>query len=183
MDPVEPFETLAELLRGEGGGAYFGEALSVATHMLQAGALAERSGAPDAVVAAALLHDVGHIIGPESATTDAHHEERGAGYLAQWFSAEVCEPVRLHVAAKRYLCAVEPDYQASLSDASRRSLSLQGGPMSADEARVFEASPGADAALAVRRWDDAAKDPFAATPGFAYFRPLLLRLIDAHSAT
>ena len=183
MEPVEPLEALAELLRGEGGRAYFGEAVSVATHMLQAGARAEQSGAPDAFVAAALLHDVGHILGPESATSDAHHEERGAAYLAQWFGPQVSEPVRLHVAAKRYLCAVEPDYYTRLSDASRHSLSLQGGPMSADEVRAFAASVAADAAVAVRRWDDAAKDPSAATPGFEYFRPLLQRLIDARSAT
>jgi gamma-butyrobetaine dioxygenase len=150
--------------------------------MLQAGALAERCGATGAVVAAALLHDVGHILGPESATTDAHHEARGAAYLAHWFGPEVCEPVRLHVAAKRYLCAVEPAYHARLSEASRHSLKLQGGPMSMAEARAFEASAAGDAAVAVRRWDDAAKDPSAITPTFEHFRPLLQRLIDAHSA-
>ncbi len=179
MDPVEG---LAELLMSAGGRAYFGEAVSVATHLLQAGALADRAGATDADVAAALLHDVGHILGPEYLDADAHHEARGAAHLAQWFAAEVCEPVRLHVAAKRYLCAVEPDYYARLSEASRHSLSLQGGPMSTEDARSFEALAASRAAVAVRRWDDAAKDASATTPPFEYFRPLLQRLIDVRSA-
>jgi gamma-butyrobetaine dioxygenase len=178
-----PVDVLSELLSSEGGRAYFGEAVSVAAHMLQAGALATRCGAPDAIVAAALLHDVGHILGPENVTTDAHHEECGAAYLARWFSPDVYEPVRLHVAAKRYLCAVEPEYYSRLSEASRHSLDLQGGPMLTAEARLFAALAGSDVAVAVRRWDDAAKDPAAITPPFEYFRPLLLRLIDARSAT
>jgi gamma-butyrobetaine dioxygenase len=180
---MDPYQALAPLLSSQGGRAYFGEVVSVATHMLQAGALAERSCAADAVVAAALLHDVGHILGPESTTSDAHHEDRGAAYLARWFGSNVCEPVRLHVAAKRYLCAVEADYYARLSDASRHSLKLQGGPMSAEEARAFETLTAWSAAVVVRRCDDAAKDPEAATVTLEYFRPLLLRLIDAHSAT
>jgi gamma-butyrobetaine dioxygenase len=179
---MEALEELELLLRSQGGQAYFGEAVSVATHMLQAGALAEGSAAPDAVVAAALLHDVGHLLGPESLNVDAHHEERGAAYLARWFSPEVCEPVRLHVAAKRYLCAVETEYFARLSAASRRSLRLQGGAMSRDEVSAFERMPYANGAVAVRRWDDEAKDPDAFTPALARFRPLLLRLFDAHSA-
>jgi gamma-butyrobetaine dioxygenase len=180
---MDPIEELQLLFATEGGHAYFGEAVSVATHMLQAAGLAERWGAHDAVVAAVLLHDVGHILGPESLVTDAHHEDRGAAYLARWFGPEVCEPVRLHVAAKRYLCIVEADYFSRLSDASRHSLQLQGGPMSGGEARAFEGLAHANAAVAVRRWDDAAKDPDAFTPACEQFQPLLRRLIAARSAS
>jgi gamma-butyrobetaine dioxygenase len=180
---MDPFKEIERLLASEGGRAYFGEAVSVASHMLQAGALAELAGAPDALVAAALLHDVGHILGPESLDTDAHHEDRGAAYLARWFGPEVCEPVRLHVAAKRYLCLVEADYFSRLSDASLHSLELQGGPMSAEQARAFEGLAHANAAVAVRRWDDAAKEPKAFTPAFEQFQPLLRRLIAARSAS
>ena len=87
------------------------------------------------------------------------------------------EPVRLHVAAKRYLCAVVPSYYGRLSAASVYTLSLQGGPMDAAEAAAFEALPQAGAAVAVRRWDEAAKDPAVAVPPFDHFRPLLASLL------
>ena len=111
------------------------------------------------------------------AGTDNDHGERGAGWLAQWFPESVTEPVRLHVAAKRYLCATEPGYFGQLSEASVYTLSLQGGPMADAEARDFEREPyGADA-IAVRRWDDLAKDPDAAVPGFERYRVLLEGLL------
>ncbi|KAA2252604.1 HD domain-containing protein [Solihabitans fulvus] len=150
--------------------------------MMQAGALAEAAGAPEHLVAAALLHDVGHFHGSVTgqelmAGKDNRHSDTGAAWLAQWFPAEVTEPIRLHVAAKRYLCAVEPAYVAALSEASVYTLSVQGGPMTPDQASAFAALPHARAAVAVRRWDDAAKDPDAPTPGFDHFRPLLARLL------
>jgi gamma-butyrobetaine dioxygenase len=171
-----PVDLLAQLFAGEGLQSYLGEEVSLATHMLQAAALAERSGASDHLVAAALLHDVGHFeaIGrrlPEA--PDQRHQDTGAGWLAQWFPEEVTEPVRLHVLAKRYLCAVEPDYVARLSQASVDSLALQGGPLTEGEARAFASQPHARAAVAVRRWDEAAKDPAVAAPSFDHFRPLL----------
>jgi gamma-butyrobetaine dioxygenase len=183
---LAPIEQLAALFASQAGQAYFGEAVSVAVHMLQAGALAEAAGAPDALVAAALLHDVGHARGAPSDdddhATDHRHEETGADWLARWFPPAVTEPVRLHVAAKRYLCAAEPGYVQGLSPASVRSLALQGGPMRPDEARAFERSPYAQAAIAVRRWDEAAKDPHAPTPTFDHFRPLLDHLLRTHAS-
>ena len=113
------------------------------------------------------------------AGTDNDHGERGAAWLARWFPAAVTEPVRLHVAAKRYLCAAEPGYFALLSPASVHTLSVQGGPMTAAEAAAFAAGPYAADAVAVRRWDDAAKDPEADVPGFARYRPLLEGLLLA----
>jgi gamma-butyrobetaine dioxygenase len=180
----EAIDTVAALFAGEGAGEYLGEQVSQAEHMLQAGALAEAAGADPSLVAAALLHDVGHFHGTHTGRdlmegTDNHHSRTGADWLAQWFGPDVCEPVRLHVAAKRYLCAVEPTYFAQLSPASVQTLEVQGGPMAADEVTAFEAGGHADRAVRLRRWDEAAKDPLATTPDFDHFRPLLESLLDA----
>jgi gamma-butyrobetaine dioxygenase len=169
---------LAELFATEGAAEYLGESVSIATHMLQAGALAEGAGAAWELVAAALLHDVGHLVAPTSEHTDARHEEWGAQWLTEnGFSIAVTEPVRLHVAAKRYLCAVEPGYVEGLSPASLRSLALQGGVMTMDEVETFARLEYAAAAVAVRRWDEAAKDPARQTPAFEHFRPILQRVL------
>jgi len=109
----------------------------------------------------------------------ARHGEAGARWLSQWFGEAVTEPVRLHVAAKRYLCATEPGYLGLLSAESVRTLALQGGPMRPDERAAFEALPHARDAVAVRRWDDGAKDPAVTPPGFAHFTPLLAALVRA----
>jgi gamma-butyrobetaine dioxygenase len=171
-------DRLADLFTTRGATEYLREAVSIATHMLQAGALAEAAGAAPELVAAALLHDVGHLMAPTSDDMDAQHEEMGARWLAACgFSKAVTEPVRLHVAAKRYLCALEPMYFEGLSPASRHSLLLQGGVMTEDEAQAFALLEYADAAVAVRRWDEAAKDPARATPAFEHFRPLLEELL------
>jgi predicted HD phosphohydrolase len=91
--------------------------------------------------------------------TDNHHDEAAAAWLGRWFGPEVTEPVRLHVAAKRYLCAVEPEYYDALSDASKYTMGVQGGLMSTDEADAFARQPYAEEAVALRRWDDLGKDP------------------------
>jgi gamma-butyrobetaine dioxygenase len=183
---MSPVSRLAELFDSAGAGDYLGEPVTVAQHLLQAAALAEAAAAPPALVGAALLHDVGHLRGADPladeaqrsgrglmAGTDNHHGDRGAAWLARWFPPALTEPVRLHVAAKRYLCAAEPGYFATLSQASVYTLSVQGGPMSEAETRAFEADPHAADAIAVRRWDDLAKDPEAAVPGFAHYGRLL----------
>jgi gamma-butyrobetaine dioxygenase len=166
-------ETIGELFAGPGAGDYLGEPVTIGEHMRQAGALAEAAGAPPALVAAALLHDVGHLLpaGPQD-----RHGEAGAGWLSQWFGPEVTEPVRLHVAAKRYLCAVDAGYFGLLSDESVRTLALQGGPMNAAEAAAFGALPYSREAVAVRRWDDQAKDTGTTPPPFGHFAPLLAAL-------
>jgi gamma-butyrobetaine dioxygenase len=161
--------------------------------MLQAGALAEAAGAEGALVAAALLHDIGHLVGekadgplggpggwsPPGSTDEDRHGESGARWLGQWFGAAVTEPVRLHVPAKRYLCAADAGYLGLLSAESVRTLSLQGGPMTAAEVTAFESLPFSRAAVAVRRWDDQAKDPAVTAPRFAHFAPLVEALVRA----
>lgn len=175
-------DQIAALFAGEGGAEYLGEPVTQAQHMFQAAALAEREGASPALVAAALLHDVGHFTGAVHgrdlmAGHDNRHSHQGADWLATWFGPEVTEPVRLHVAAKRYLCAVEPGYFDKLSEASVYTLSVQGGPMSAEEVAAFEADPYSADAVRLRRWDEAAKEPDADDPGFDHYRELLTKLV------
>jgi gamma-butyrobetaine dioxygenase len=165
-------ETIGELFAGPGARDYLGEPVTIGKHMLQAGTLAEAAGAEAPLVAAALLHDIGHL----RSEPEDRHGEAGARWLSQWFGEAVTEPVRLHVAAKRYLCAVDADYFGLLSGESVRTLSLQGGPMTAAEVAAFEALPHARAAVAVRRWDDQAKDPAVTPPRFAHFAALLAAL-------
>ena len=166
-------KAIAELFAGPGARDYLGETVTIGVHMRQAGALAEAAGAAAPLVAAALLHDVGHL----RDETDDRHGEAGARWLSHWFGEAVTEPVRLHVAAKRFLCATEPGYFGLLSQESVRTLVLQGGPMTPEQAAAFEALPFARDAVAVRRWDDQAKDPAVTPPGFAHFEPLLNSLL------
>jgi gamma-butyrobetaine dioxygenase len=168
-------EAIAELFAGPGARDYLGEPVTIGVHMRQAGALAEaavrrgEAAGGDSLVGAALLHDIGHL----RQETDSRHGEAGAQWLSQWFGAAVTEPVRLHVAAKRYLCATERGYFGQLSAESVRTLALQGGPMTAEQVAAFEALPFARDAVAVRRWDDEAKDPAVTPPEFSHFEPLL----------
>ena len=178
---------LEDLFARRGAEAYLGEPVTVAQHMLQCAALAQSEGAPDALVAAALLHDIGHLTGPlgeytEADTFDRRHEDAGARTLADAFPPVVVEAVRLHVAAKRYLCATDPAYFSKLTPASQHTLSLQGGPMSAAEVAEFEARPHHAAAVRVRLWDDGGKDAARATLTFEDFLPLLRRMIETHAA-
>lgn len=174
-------DQLFQLFTIQGQRAYFGESVSETEHALQAAHLAEQAGADDLQVVAALLHDVGHLLHglPEDIAVkgiDGRHEESGSEWLLTHFGPEVVDPVRLHVAAKRYLCATEPGYLAELSPASVQSLKLQGGPMTPAEVKAFEAEPHFQSAVAVRRWDDAAKIPGWQVPGLEHYRR---RLEDA----
>ncbi|HKB02102.1 MAG TPA: HD domain-containing protein [Gemmataceae bacterium] len=176
-------DRLFALFAEKGTGAYFGEAVTETEHALQCAHLAEQSRADDALVAAALLHDVGHLLHglPENIAErglDGRHEASGAAWLARYFGPAVVDPVRLHVAAKRYLCAVEPGYHASLSAASQLSLRLQGGPFAPAEVAAFEREPWFRSAVAVRRWDDAAKVPGLAVAGLEHYRPRLAALLS-----
>jgi phosphonate degradation associated HDIG domain protein len=178
MTSADPVAAIAALFASEGAADYLGEPVTQASHMLQAAALAERAGASGPLVAAALLHDVGHFTGTITGNdlmrgTDNRHSDQGAAWLAQWFGPEVTEPVRLHVAAKRYLCATEAGYEARLSPASVYTLGVQGGPMGPDEAAAFAAGPYAQDACRVRRWDDEAKDPAIEPLPFEHFAALL----------
>jgi phosphonate degradation associated HDIG domain protein len=157
------------------GNEPYGERVTQTAHALQSAALAEAEGAAPALIAAALLHDVGHLIAKPS-DGDDRHEDIGAGLLMKLFGPAVAEPVRLHVAAKRFLCATQAGYFATLSPASVESLALQGGPFTADEAAVFARHPHTEDALRLRRWDDLAKVPDAPTKPLAAYATLFTRL-------
>ena len=156
------------------GGNTYAEQVSMEQHALQAAALARASGASDALVLAALLHDVGHFLAqPDSEFGVTDHGTTGGAWLAERFESAVSEPVRLHVAAKRFRCFVDPAYEEQLSSASVGTLRLQGGAMSAAEAREFEAEPFAQDALALRSFDDGGKVAGLDIPVLEAWRPLL----------
>lgn len=168
-----------------GDSEYLGEPVTMSEHMLQCAQFSEENNDPDEVVVAALLHDIGHFtseLGSFAMTDviDRLHEEAGAVWLEPYFPALIVDCVRFHVPAKRYLCNVEPDYFAELSDASIRSLELQGGPMNDDEVRAFEQNPNLEAIVKVRRYDDQAKVPGKATPAFEHYMGRMQQVIDTH---
>ena len=167
-------QELLAIFTGRATRRYGLSAVNQLQHALQAAAQAEADECTPATVLASLLHDVGHMIhdlgdDPAARGIDDVHEELGARWLAERFGADVVEPVRLHVAAKRYLCATEPDYFGKLSPDSVRSLELQGGPMSEGEVAAFRALPYSAEAVRLRRYDEQAKDPRATTPDFDHY--------------
>src|ERR1700690_460888 len=171
-------DEILALYADRGDEAYFGECVSIAEHGLQAAHFARAAGAPPALIVAALLHDVGHLISNApndlaEGTEDAAHERVGGRWLAARFPAEVSEPVRLHVPAKRYLLATDPEYFAKLSPASVITLKLQGGPMAAHEVAQFEAEPFYQDAVRVRQWDDRGKVAGLKTPKLGDYRALI----------
>lgn len=162
----------------EKGHRHYGENVSELEHALQTAAFARQFGESDAVVLACLLHDYGHLLHDLGETIadrgiDAQHEELGAKLLRDAFPPEIVEPIRLHVTAKRYLCGKDPQYREGLSPSSQLSLSLQGGPMSAEEIEEFERHPHYDRAVRVRRYDEMGKVPGMETPDLASYRELI----------
>lgn len=178
MNPLS-LPRIASLFEQHGTAYYGGEAISQTAHALQCALLAEQAGEDEALIVAALLHDVGHLMLAESSTTDMRHQEAGADALATLFGDAVTEPIRLHVAAKRYLCAVDPAYFDTLSPVSVHSLQLQGGIYDAEQAAVFAARPHADAAVRLRRYDDLAKVVDLATPPLSHYLDMAARCARA----
>jgi phosphonate degradation associated HDIG domain protein len=175
-------DQVMELFATKGHEAYVGEPVSQLEHGLQSAYHAELEGASDELIVAALLHDIGHLIHklPEDAADhgiDTRHEHLGGAWLKRYCGPEVTEPIRLHVPAKRYLCATDAEYQAQLSPASIQSLVLQGGPFTADEVEAFERNSHFRAAVALRRWDDLAKIPDLDVPPLEHYRPRLERVL------
>ena len=169
---------VVELFHQKGSSQYGHEAVTQAEHGLQAALLAEQQGAPASLIAAALLHDIGHMLHdlPDDAPDqgiDDRHEILGQVWLVKHFPESVSEPVKLHVDAKRYLCTAEPGYFSILSEPSVQSLKLQGGPMSQAECTQFESNPHYKDAVRLRRWDDEAKIENLETPSIEYFAKYL----------
>jgi [1-hydroxy-2-(trimethylamino)ethyl]phosphonate dioxygenase len=171
-------DDLFSIYARSGSSLYLGEQVTVAEHGLQSAHFAEATGASQALIVAALLHDIGHLIDAPlddlaAWESDAHHEISGSRWLAAHFGPAVYEPVRLHVPAKRYLCATDATYFTMLSSASVQTLQLQGGPMSADELALFEAESYCNDAVLLRRCDDQGKVMGLRTAGFEHYRALI----------
>jgi phosphonate degradation associated HDIG domain protein len=185
LSPQTIVAFLGDIFERRGGEEYLGEPVTMAQHMLQGATLAERANAPEVVIVAALLHDIGHFTSefgtyhPDD-VEDRHHEDAGAEVLAPYFPTLVTDCVRYHVAAKRYLCATKPEYFNRLSAASVHTLGLQGGPMNAAEVTEFRRNPNLDQIIQVRYLDEAGKHADMATPPFAHFAPMVQRVVDSH---
>ena len=178
-------DEIMDLFARRGEAAYHGEAVSQTEHALQAAELAELEGAPDRLVVAALLHDVGHLLEGQDEDLagrgiDGRHEEAGRAWLSAHFGPEVTEPIYLHVAAKRYLCTVDPAYLAGLSPSSRLSLTLQGDLMGLEERAQFEKNPMYRDAVRLRHWDDTAKVPGLKVRGLEHYRERLEAAVRVH---
>ncbi|MFT5000219.1 MAG: putative nucleotidyltransferase with HDIG domain, partial [Planctomycetota bacterium] len=162
---------LGDIFTRRGAESYLGEDVTMSQHMFQGAQLAEQAGADDMLIAGALLHDIGHYTNefPDDALaqgTDNHHDVAGAAVLSAFFPETVTDCARYHVAAKRYLCAIDKGYLARLSDASIHTLGLQGGAMSAEEVADFAQNPNLEAIVQVRIWDDEGKVKDKITPDF-----------------
>lgn len=174
---IRTIDDILEVFR-ERGDRHYGEDVTEREHALQAAEFAVQFGESDAVVLSCLLHDFGHMLhdhGEDIAHrgVDAKHEELGAMLLKDCFPEEILQPVRQHVAAKRYLCWKDPDYCRGLSESSQVSLRLQGGPMSDDQAVEFESLPYFDSCVRVRRYDDLGKVPGMPTESLDSYLPLI----------
>lgn len=175
---------LRQMIGAKGGDLYGGEAITQEQHALQCAQLAEDAGAAKPLIAAALLHDIGHLLEHDFEAAlereeDRFHENMGDAFLKQWFGPDVTEPVRLHVASKRYLCATDPDYFAKLSPASVHTLRIQGGPMSAEEVKEFETNDNYREAVRLRVWDDLGKDPEMKTDSLDHFLDIVREVAKA----
>lgn len=156
------------------GEAAYGEDITQTEHAVQCATLAQREGASAELIVASLLHDIGHLLEEvDENHGNFKHDKVGADYLADYFPATVSEPVRLHAQAKRYLCTVETPYHDTLSEASKYSLTKQGGLMNADEVAVFQQNPHFEAAVSLRRWDDLGKDDRLSLNDISAFRELI----------
>ena len=173
---------IEDVFRRRGAESYLGEQVTMAQHMLQTAQCAEQAGANNSQIVAALLHDIGHYKNeiPETSLAkgvDNFHEEAGANFLENFFPRSVVEPIRQHVAAKRYLCAVKSDYFERLSPASVHTLNLQGGPMNKQEVKEFERNDHLEQCIQLRFWDEEGKDPERVHHPFIYYRPLIESLV------
>ncbi|MEK9991233.1 MAG: HD domain-containing protein [Paracoccaceae bacterium] len=178
---------IGSIFEKRGDEEYLGEPVTMGQHMLQGATMAEKSREPDEIIIGTLLHDIGHFTSEFGTfsmedTEDRYHEDAGAAVLEQFFPKVITDCCRHHVAAKRYLCATDPEYFQKLSTASIHSLNLQGGPMSEAELKDFEKNPNLKKILKVRLYDDAGKIPDMITPSFWHFAPLVQKMVDSHSS-
>ena len=167
------------------GAAHYNEQVTQLQHALQTAEIARQAQATEQGIVAALLHDIGHLLlhAPQGTAAwpgqDLPHEAVGAQWLASLFPPEVVEPVRLHVLAKRWLCTMDEDYWHGLSEASQRSLLVQGGRMDRTEMAAFQSHESWGQAVALRQRDDLGKRPGRQVPGLDSFRTVVLQVLKA----
>ena len=178
--------TLRTIFEQRGDQNYGNESVTQLQHALQCASLAEEENVGPQLISAALIHDIGHILDanelPEENELDLDdkHEHLGYEWLFSRFGPAVADPVKLHVAAKRYLCTKNPFYQETLSPTSYKSFLDQGGIMSDTEIEIFENEPFNKEAVQLRIWDDKAKDPFKKTPTYSHFETYLELALKIH---
>lgn len=165
------------------GQSFYDEVVTQLEHALQCANQAQLHRGSPTQITSALLHDIGHLLLDEHNAEnhfldeDLNHEEIGAIYLKPFFPEAVTTPIRLHVPAKRYLCTTDASYYDALSDASKKSLKLQGGPMSDPERVAFEQIPYFQDALMLRRWDDLAKVKGVEIPRLNAYREIVRKCL------
>lgn len=182
FDSAKIVEEIRQRFTEKGNAMYAGEPITQTDHALQAAFSAEQAGETPELIVAALLHDMGHLLHQHDEDCATHgiddlHEKIGAQWLVQYFPKSVTEPIRLHVAAKRYRCAIDPRYHSQLSSASKLSLQLQGGPFLSTEIEAFENNQWSASALRLRSWDEAAKISGAETPELKHFLTYVHRVL------
>lgn len=187
LSAQQVFDELTAIYDGRATGRYGLSHINQLAHAVQSGYHARAQGLAASVVVAALLHDIGHMVHtlgdhPAALGVDDRHEAIGADWLTRYFGPEVTEPIRLHVAAKRYLCTVEQHYFDKLSRDSVESLLLQGGRMTEDEVSAFKQETYWQDAVALRRIDEVAKDPQGPMPKFGEFASEILQSSHAPSS-
>lgn len=180
--PEQKVDALFNYMEAQGQ-SFYDEVVTQLEHALQCAALAQQNDAGPTLITSALLHDLGHFILDEHnadkafLATDLNHEEIGAQYMEPFFPDAVTTPIRLHVPAKRYLCTTDASYHDGLSEASKRSLKVQGGVMSNEEREAFEQIPHFQDALTLRRWDDLAKVKGVETAGLETYRNIVQQCV------
>jgi phosphonate degradation associated HDIG domain protein len=175
-DFTQVIDEIREIFLSQGDEDYYGEPVSQFEHAAQAAILAEKSGFDKEVQIAAFLHDIGHLLpaASEGELMDNYGRKDHEGVAADWlrnrgFSEKIAILVENHVNAKRYLCYANPAYFHNLSDASRQTLTFQGGKMEQAEAEAFENNPYFDIIIRMRRWDEAAKVENQQLPDLDHF--------------
>ena len=172
------------LYENHGAEEYYGEAVTQLEHMCQSAELARAGGYDDEVILAAFFHDIGYLIHSQNKDTMGsfgrknHEKEAGAFLRSMGFSDKVASLTEQHVNAKRYLTFADPEYYNRLSEASKKTLEFQGGPMGAEEAAAFKADPLFELNITMRKWDEEAKLTDQPLPDLNIYKQMAIKHLE-----